>query len=127
MAVTFPSKFDVREARDSAQKLASEAWDPFREPTLAMLGLGDLAVSTAREAASKVQHGVTDAQSRVEDLPSEIAELRTKLTAEDFRKLVDSYLAAVRGVYDDLVKRGNSAYSSIRSQPQVKEAIARAD
>lgn len=127
MAVTFPTKFDVREARDSAQKLASEAWDPFREPTLAMLGLGDIAVATARDAASKVSSGVSEAQTRVEELPSELNELRSKLTAEDFRRLVESYLSAVRGVYDDLVKRGNTAYKHIKAQPQVKDALARVD
>jgi heparin binding hemagglutinin HbhA len=127
MAVTFPSKFDVREARDSAQKLASEAWDPFREPTLAVLGLGDIALATARDAASRVQSGVSEAQNRIEELPTELQELRGKLTAEEFRRLVDSYLAAVRSVYADLVKRGTSAYSQILSQPQVKQVIARAD
>ena len=127
MAVTFPTKFDVREARDSAQKLASEAWDPFREPTLAVLGLGDVAVAAARDAAGRVSSGFTGAQARVEELPSELSELRTKLTAEDFRKVVDSYVAAVRSVYEDLVKRGDSAYSSIKAQPQVKQALERVD
>ena len=88
MPVTFPTKFDVREARDQASKAVSEAIDPLRHPALAVLGLGDVAIATARDAAARVQAGATEVQARVEDLPAELQELRTKLTAEDFRRLV---------------------------------------
>ncbi len=127
MAVTFPTKFDVREVRDQASKAVSDATDPLRQPALAVLGLGDVAVAAAREAAERVQSGATEVQARVEDLPAEVQELRTKLTAEDFRRLVDSYLAAVRSVYTDLIKRGESAYRDITSQPQVKQALNTVD
>ena len=127
MAVTFPTKFDVREVRDQASKAVSDAIDPLRQPALAVLGLGDVAVAAAREAAERVQSGATEVQARVEDLPAEVQELRTKLTAEDFRRLVDSYLAAVRSVYTDLIKRGESAYRDITSQPQVKQALNTVD
>jgi heparin binding hemagglutinin HbhA len=127
MAVTFPTKFDVREARDQATKAVNDAVDPLRAPSLALLGLGDYAVASAQEAFSKVQSGATEVQARVEDLPSELQELRHKLTAEDFRKLADSYVKAVRSVYDDLVKRGNTAYSKIKAQPQVKQALTTVD
>jgi heparin binding hemagglutinin HbhA len=127
MAVTFPTKFDVREVRDQASKAVSDAIDPLRQPALAVLGLGDVAVAAAREAAERVQSGATEVQARVEDLPAEVQELRTKLTAEDFRRLVDSYLAAVRSVYTDLIKRGESTYRDITSQPQVKQALNTVD
>jgi heparin binding hemagglutinin HbhA len=127
MAVTFPTKFDVREVRDQASKAVSDAVDPLRQPALAVLGLGDVAVATAREAAERVQSGATEVQARVEDLPAEVQELRTKLTAEDFKRLVDSYLAAVRSVYTDLVKRGETAYREITAQPQVKQALKTVD
>jgi heparin binding hemagglutinin HbhA len=127
MAVTFPTKFDVREARDQATKAVNEAIDPLRAPSLALLGLGDYAVASAQEAFARVQAGATEVQARVEDLPSELQELRHKLTAEDFRRLADSYLAAVRSVYDDLVKRGTGAYSKIKAQPQVKQALDTVD
>src|ERR1700710_1383639 len=113
MAVTFPTKFDVREARDQASKAVAEAVDPLRAPSLALLGLGDYAVATAQETFSKVQSGATEVQARVEDLPSELQELRTKLTAEDFRRLAENYLKAVQGVYEDLVKRGTTAFTKI--------------
>lgn len=127
MPVTFPTKFDVREARDQANKVVSEAIDPLRQPALAVLGLGDVAVASAREAVSRVQAGATEVQARVEDLPAELQELRSKLTTEDFRRLVDSYLAAVRSVYTDLVKRGESTYKDIKAQPQVKQALDTVD
>jgi heparin binding hemagglutinin HbhA len=127
MAVTFPTKFDVREARDQATKAVNEAIDPLRAPSLALLGLGDYAVASAQEAFARVQAGATEVQARVEDLPSELQELRHKLTAEDFRRLADSYLAAVRSVYDDLVERGTGAYSKIKAQPQVKQALDTVD
>ena len=127
MAVTFPTKFDVREVRDQASKAVSDAIDPLRQPALAVLGLGDVAVAAARDAVARVQAGATEVQARVEDLPAEVQELRTKLTAEDFRRLVDSYLAAVRSVYTDLIKRGESAYRDITSQPQVKQALNTVD
>jgi len=127
MAVTFPTKLDVREARDQATKAVSDAVDPLRTPSLAVLGLGDVAVAVAREAAGRVQAGATEMQARVEDLPSEVQELRSKLTAEDFKRLADSYVAAVRSVYVDLVKRGETAYSKIVAQPKVKQAMATVD
>lgn len=127
MAVTFPTKFDVREARDQANKVVSDAIDPFRQPALAVLGLGDVAVAAARDAVTRVQAGATEVQARVEDLPAEVQELRSKLTAEDFRRLVDSYLAAVRSVYADLIKRGQSTYQDIKAQPQVKHALDTVD
>ncbi len=127
MAVTFPTKFDVREARDQASKAVADAVDPLRAPSLALLGLGDYAVAGAQEAVARVQAGATEVQARVEDLPSEIGELRSKLTAEDFRRLADAYLAAVRNLYEDLVKRGTGAYSKLRAQPQVKQAISTVD
>jgi len=127
MAVTFPTKFDVREARDQASKAVSDAIDPLRQPALAVLGLGDVAVATARDAVTRVQAGATEVQARVEDLPAELQELRTKLTAEDFRRLVDSYVAAVRSVYNDLIKRGEVTYHGIKAQPQVKQALDAVD
>ena len=127
MAVTFPTKFDVREARDQANKAVADAVDPLRAPGLAFLGLADTAVAAGRDAVARVQAGATEVQARVEDLPAEIEELRGKLTAEDFRRLADSYVAAVRSVYADLVKRGESAYSKIVAQPQVKQALDTVD
>ena len=127
MAVTFPTKFDVREARDQATKAVAEAVDPLRAPSLALLGLGDYAVASAQEAVARVQAGATEVQARVEDLPAELQELRSKLTTEDFRRLADAYLAAVRSVYEDLVARGTGAYSKIKAQPQVKQALATVD
>lgn len=127
MAVTFPTKFDVREARDQANKVVSDAVDPLRAPSLAFLGLGDVAVAAARDAMTRVQSGATEVQGRLEELPAEIDELRHKLTAEDFRRLADSYLAAVRSVYSDLVKRGETAYHRLVAQPQVKQALDRVD
>jgi heparin binding hemagglutinin HbhA len=127
MAVTFPTKFDVREARDQATKAVADAVDPLRTPSLALLGLGDYAVAGAQEAVARVQAGAGEVQARVEDLPSEIQELRSKLTAEDFRRLAEAYLAAVRDVYEGLVRRGMGAYSKLTAQPQVKQAISTVD
>ena len=127
MAVTFPTKFDVREARDQASKVVADAVDPLRAPSLALLGLGDYAVAGAQEAFSKVQAGATEVQARVEELPSELQDLSTKLSAEDFRKLAENYLKAVQGVYEGLVARGTSAYSKMKAQPQVKQAIDTVD
>jgi heparin binding hemagglutinin HbhA len=127
MPVTFPTKFDVREARDQASKVVADAVDPLRAPSLALLGLGDYAVASAQEAVARVQAGATEVQARVEDLPSELGELRSKLTTEDFRRLADAYLAAVRSVYEDLITRGTGAYSKIKAQPQVKQALATVD
>ena len=39
MPVTFPTKFDVREARDQANKVVGEVVDPFRAPALALLAV----------------------------------------------------------------------------------------
>ncbi|MDT7742617.1 MAG: hypothetical protein QOE59_1695, partial [Actinomycetota bacterium] len=64
MAVTFPTKFDVREARDQASQVVADAVDPLRAPSLALLGLGDYAVASAQEAVTRVQAGATEVQAR---------------------------------------------------------------
>ena len=127
MAVTFPTKFDVREVRDQANKAVADAVDPLRAPSLAFLGLGDVAVASARDAVARVEAGAVEVRSLVEELPRELQELRTRLSAEDFRRLADSYAAVVRSVYVDLVKRGETAYSKLTSQPQVKQALDTVD
>lgn len=123
MPVTFPTKFDVREARDQASKAVAGAMDPWRGPSLAALGLGDVAMATARDVASRVQSGATDVQARVEELPHELRELRSHLSAQEFRRLAERYTAALRSAYTDLIARGESAYAHITAQPQVKQTL----
>jgi heparin binding hemagglutinin HbhA len=123
MALTFPTKFDVREARDQAVRTVSAAVDPLRAPSLAVLGLGDVALAAARDALARAQAGVDDTAARVEELPAELENLRHRLSVEEFRRLAEAYVGAVRSVYADLIGRGESAYSQIVAQPQVKRAL----
>jgi heparin binding hemagglutinin HbhA len=123
MALTFPTKFDVREARDQAVKTVSAAVDPLRAPSLALLGLGDVALAAARDALARAQAGVDDTAARVEELPAELENLRHRLSVDEFRRLAEAYVDAVRSVYADLIGRGASAYSQIVAQPQVKRAL----
>lgn len=124
MAVNLPTSADVQKLREQTAEQA----EVVRTPLLAVLGAGDYAYSTvtkvvtdARETATKRAEEV---QTRVQELPDELKELRGKLSSDNIRKQIEEFRSEVEGVYVGFAQRGEKAWGRIRKQPQVKQAIA---
>src|ERR1700755_2278506 len=111
--------------------------DDLRAPLPAAVGAADLAlervneiVATLRERAGEAR---TDTQARVEesrarltklqeDLPTQVGELRDRLTSDELRRVAESYAEAAQTRYNSLVERGEAALERLRSQPAIVEA-----
>ena len=122
MAVTLPTAADVRKVREQAAKNAAERAEAARTPLLAVLGAGDAAVAVVTKA-------VTDAQARrkaqAEQVQAYFAALPQKFTADEARKTVAELREQAGTAYAEFAERGEKAWGKIRTQPQVKDAIAR--
>jgi len=105
MAVTPPNSADVRKARARAGRAASARFDAVRTPLLAWLGAGDLALH------------------KLGELPGE---LRTRLSADEVRKRVDTVSGQARRAYDELADRGEDTLERIRQQPRVAWVLGEA-
>ena len=106
------------------------------------MGAADLAlervneiVATLRDRAGEAR---SDAEARVEesrarltklqeDLPTQFAELRDRLTSEELRKFAETYAETAQTTYNKLVERGEAALERLRSQPALEEAAGRVE
>lgn len=118
---------------ESAQSVAVHAdlnIDEVWEPLLAAVGAVSLALATINDLVislrDRAEEARTGALSRVEarfahlaklqeDLPEQVTGLRDKLTTEEVRKAVESYLEATTSRYNELVERGQAAMQSLRN------------
>ena len=116
--------------------------DDLKAPLLAAVGAADLAlervneiVATLRDRAGEAR---TDAEARVEesrarltklqeDLPTQFAELRDRLTSEELRKFAETYAETAQTTYNKLVERGEAALERLRNQPALEEAAGRVE
>jgi len=128
MAVSLPTAADVRKVREQAAKSAAEQVEVVKTPALAVLGAGEYAYSsilgaytTAKEKAAARAEA---AQKFATELPAEVEGLRSKLSTDELRKLVDSFRTQAEKYYSDLAKHGESTWGTIRKQPQVKQAFS---
>ena len=113
-------------ARDQAAKAIGGAVEQARTPILAALGAGDLAthavVDTLHKVRTQINERASSAKAGVNDLPSDLGELREKLDPAELRKLVDSYTKSAVKIYNSLADRGEDTLGRLRSQPQVQRA-----
>ncbi|KRE27812.1 heparin-binding hemagglutinin [Mycobacterium sp. Soil538] len=116
--------------------------DDLKAPLLAAVGAADLAlervneiVATLRERAGEAR---TDAEARVEEsraritklqeeLPSQVGDIRTKLTSEELRRFAEGYADAAQSTYTKLIERGEAALERLRSQPALEGAATRVE
>jgi heparin binding hemagglutinin HbhA len=122
MPVTLPTAADVRKVREQAAKNAAERAEAARTPLLAVLGVGDAAVTAVSKA-------VTDARARrqaqAEQVQAYVSALPQKLSADEARKIVTELREHAETAYTGFAERGEKAWGKIRTQPQVQQAIAR--
>ena len=122
MPVTLPTAADVRKVREQAAKNAAERAEAARTPLLAVLGAGDAAVTAVTKA-------IVDAQNRrraqADKVQAYVTALPQKLNADEARKTVAELREQAGTAYAEFAERGEKAWGKIRTQPQVKDAIAR--
>jgi heparin binding hemagglutinin HbhA len=125
--MTMPTAKDVRKARKQAVDALNTAVDQVRTPLLAAIGAGDLATQAVVEAVNKARTRANEraeaVKGAVEELPTDLNQLREKLDPAELRKLVDEYTEAAQKLYQKLTDAGEDAVSKLRNQPQVKKAI----
>ncbi len=122
MAVTLPTAADVRKVREQAAKNAAERAEAARTPLLAVLGAGDAAVTAVTKAVVDAQ---TRSKAQADHVQAYFAALPQKLTADEARKTVAELREQAGTAYAGFAERGEKAWGKIRTQPQVKDAIAR--
>ncbi|MFP5022648.1 hypothetical protein [Pseudonocardia phyllosphaerae] len=124
MAVNLPTSADVRKLREQTAEQAEAA----RTPLMAVLGVGDYAYNTVTKAVTEARTNATkraeEVQTRVQELPQDVRDLREKLSSENLRKQAEEFRSEAEGVYVGFAQRGEKAWGKIRKQPQVKQAIA---
>ncbi|MBJ7338690.1 heparin-binding hemagglutinin [Mycolicibacterium sp.] len=116
--------------------------EDLKAPLLAAVGAADLALATVNEIVAslreRAEEARTEATTRVEerrakvnklqeDLTTEVAEIREKLTADELRKAAEGYAEAATAQYNKLVERGEAALERLRSQPAIEEAANRVE
>lgn len=114
--MTLPKTDDVRKAADQV-----------RTPLLAALGAGDLATKAVVDLVAKARERATTrgeaVKGAVEDLPTDLTQLRDRLDPSELRKRVDEYTDAALKFYRKLADDGESTLDKLRTRPQVKKAI----
>lgn len=127
MAVSLPTAADVRKVREQAAKTAAERAEVARTPLLAVLGAGDLAVTTVAKAVADARARAAtqreEAQQRVADVQHRVADLPNRFKTDEVRKAVTELRTQAEKAYADFAARGEQAWGKIRTQPQVKQAI----
>jgi heparin binding hemagglutinin HbhA len=122
MPVTLPTAADVRKARELAAKNAAERAEAARTPLLAVLGAGDAAVTVVTKAIVDAQ---TRRRAQADKVQAYVTTLPKRLNADEARKAVAELREQAGTTYAGLAERGEKAWGKIRTQPQVKDAIAR--
>ena len=116
--------------------------EDLKAPLLAAVGAADLALATVNEIVAslreRAEEARTDATARVEgrraqltklqeELPTQVGELREKLSTEELRKAAEGYAEAATVQYNKLVERGEEALTRLRSQPAIEDAANRVE
>ena len=116
--------------------------EDLKAPLLAAVGAAGLALATvneivvtlrerAEEAAGEAKARGGERRARLtklqEELPTQIGELREKLSSDELRKAAEGYADAATAQYNKLVERGEEALARLRSQPAFEEAAGRVE
>ncbi|HEX5401180.1 MAG TPA: hypothetical protein VFX16_02620 [Pseudonocardiaceae bacterium] len=128
---TVPTIDDVRKAGEQARAAMAGALEQARNPLLAALGAGDVATQAIIEAVNRTRTQMTEraeqARAVVDELPTDVADLRGKLDPAELRKLVEQYADAAQKLYQYLTEQGEQTLDKLRTQPQFKRAFEQFD
>jgi len=124
MAGSLPTSADVRRVPEQAAKGADGRAEAARTPLLAVLGAGDVAVTTVTRAVATARTRAAERRGAAQQRAADLGGLRDKLNMEELRKRVEELRAHAGRTYAGLADRGEQTWDRIRTQPQVKQALA---
>lgn len=116
--------------------------EDLKAPLLAAVGAADLALERVNEIVATLRDRAgdarTDAGARVEarraritklqeELPSQVDDIRDRLTSDELRKLAENYAETAQSTYNKLITRGEAALVRLRNQPALEEAANRVE
>ncbi len=111
---------------EDVRKVVNTAMEQVRTSLLAALGAGSLAGQAVADAVSKARTRVSSssdaAKKNIEDLPTELEQLRGRLDPAELRKLLDDYTEAATRLYQRLVSSGEQTWEHT-VEPQVKRGV----
>ncbi|PRX45501.1 heparin binding hemagglutinin HbhA [Prauserella shujinwangii] len=114
-------------ATNKSEDTRKTSFDPIRTPLLAALGAGNLAGQAVADAMNKAKERVTEssevARKNIEELPTDVEQLRERFDPAELRKLLDEYTEAALKLYQKLAESGEEAWERLLTQPQVKRSI----
>ncbi len=127
MAFSAPESGDPRAADEPDVTPPTGTGTHPRSPLLAVLGAGEAAAAAVTRAVADALVTATSrqkvVQQRVADLPTELEELRGRLSGEELRRALEAYRAQAERAYAEFAGRGEQAWGRLREQPQVRQAI----
>jgi heparin binding hemagglutinin HbhA len=135
MAVSPQNGADVPKAREEAASSATDRVDPTRNPLLAMLGVGEAALTAFTKALAEANKAMADARARAaeargkagghaEQVQHRLADLPQRMSGEELRRLLDELRVQVEKFYAEFAERGEHTWEHWRSQPQFQQAVA---
>ncbi|MFC5995670.1 hypothetical protein ACFQE5_15750 [Pseudonocardia hispaniensis] len=119
MALSLPTSADVRNLREQA----ADQMEAARAPLMAVLGVGDQAVTAMNKALAGGRARAEAVQKRLGDLPTEVEGLRSKLATEEIRKTVEEWRAQATKYYEEFAKHGEQTWAELRKQPRIQRAL----
>lgn len=117
-----PMNDDVRAAGEALREQGRAVAQDVRRPLLAVVGVGELAVTGLR---AQLRDWPTGTQEQVRRLSGKAGELRDRVRDLDpasVRDNMETYLAQARSVYESLAERGEQVIA--RRAPQARSESA---
>ncbi|MGJ7905743.1 hypothetical protein ACOQFL_04600 [Actinopolyspora sp. H202] len=109
-----------------AGQAAEGLYKQARMPLLAALGAGEIAAHAVADSVHRVREQLNEhagsARETVNELPSDLGELRDRIRSGDLRELLDSYRDSAARLYGYFGERGEDALQRLREQPGVRLA-----
>jgi heparin binding hemagglutinin HbhA len=124
MAGPQPTPVDVPKAREQAATSAAGPVEGARTPLFAVLGAGDAAVAGVSRAVAAARTRAAERRGVAQQRAADLGGLRDKLSMEELRKLVEELRAHAGRTYAGFANRGEQTWDRIRTQPQVRQALA---
>ncbi|WP_051314151.1 MULTISPECIES: hypothetical protein [Actinoalloteichus] len=122
-----PTAEDIDKAREQASAVVNEVLSQARTPLLAVLGAGDVAARTVRDALERARKELAEraeaAKDGIGELQLDTGQWREKFDPAELRKLVDAYSEAAVRIYGTLAERGEETLGRLRAQPRVQQAF----
>ena len=118
-------------SRSTKAKSKPTAINQAKTPLLAAIGVGDFALNTVidavTDARTRAEERAENTRERINAIPEDFEELRSRLAPEELRRVAEGYVQAAAQIYVSLAERGEVALERVRKTPQVDDLVTRAE